>query len=378
MPAKPLIVIYTGAVEVTGAMIAAYRQAIALKDDARFAIVVSDRASIRAEDFPEVSLLRLPLARVARTARSLLGYPLGTLRSARRLARLLSELGCTRLQVNDFYLLEGALTRLFGFRGTIVTWVRIDPSRYGGLLASVWLRTAAAASSSVVTVSRFMQQRLHEWSTKAELVYDPCPDLPLATPPAGKRLVFIGNYSAGKGQDVAIRAFAAVASRAADARLELYGSDLALERNRQYRRSLVELVNELGLVGQVVVGDFMPEPGDVLDGTLVALNLSESESFSLTCQEASARGVAVIATRCGGPEEIVHHGESGWLVPVGDSTAITEAMRAALADPHRTHRMGQAGAKLVRKRFSPTIFRKQITRLFNLAPVAVGNDGAST
>lgn len=376
MTAKPLIVIYTGAVEVTGAMVAAYRQAVALKDHARFAIIVSDRSPIRADDFPGVTLLRLPLARVARTAGSLLGYPFGVLRSARRLARLLAELGCTRLQVNDFYLLEGALTRLFGFRGTIVTWVRIDPSRYGGPLASVWLRTADAASRSIVAVSRFMQQRLDEWSTTAEVIYDPCPDLPLAAPPAGKRLVFIGNYSAGKGQDLAIRAFARVASSDAAARLELYGGDLALERNREYRRSLVSLVGELGLERQVLVGDFVADPGEVLDGALAALNLSESESFSLTCQEVSARGVALIATRCGGPEEIVEPGESGWLVPVGDEAAVAAAMRAALADPCQAHRMGRAGAKLVRRRFSPALFRQQIMQLFDLEPAVVGSDGA--
>jgi len=52
---------------------------------------------------------------------------------------------------------------------------------------------------------------------------------------------------------------------------------------------------------------------------------SRYETFGVVVVEALAMGVPVIATRCGGPEDIVGEGD-GILVPVGDITAMAQAM----------------------------------------------------
>jgi glycosyltransferase involved in cell wall biosynthesis len=52
---------------------------------------------------------------------------------------------------------------------------------------------------------------------------------------------------------------------------------------------------------------------------------SRGETFGVVYVEALACGKPVIATRCGGPEAIVHEG-NGLLVPVGDVQAIASAM----------------------------------------------------
>lgn len=51
---------------------------------------------------------------------------------------------------------------------------------------------------------------------------------------------------------------------------------------------------------------------------------SRAETFSLVAAEALASGMPVIATRCGGPEEIVPP-DGGFLVPVEDAAAIAQA-----------------------------------------------------
>lgn len=53
--------------------------------------------------------------------------------------------------------------------------------------------------------------------------------------------------------------------------------------------------------------------------------VSRAETFGLVYVEALACGKPVIATRCGGPESIVHEG-NGLLVPIGDVQAIASAM----------------------------------------------------
>jgi glycosyltransferase involved in cell wall biosynthesis len=56
---------------------------------------------------------------------------------------------------------------------------------------------------------------------------------------------------------------------------------------------------------------------------------SEVETFGLALVEAMACGLPVIATRCGGPEDIVTD-ETGILIPVNDEPALYRAMATML------------------------------------------------
>lgn len=61
---------------------------------------------------------------------------------------------------------------------------------------------------------------------------------------------------------------------------------------------------------------------------------SRHETFGVVYAEALASGKPVIATRCGGPEFIVHPG-NGLLVDVGDVPALAQAMRTMAVDWER-------------------------------------------
>ena len=55
------------------------------------------------------------------------------------------------------------------------------------------------------------------------------------------------------------------------------------------------------------------------------------ESFSLVTREAMVRGVPVVASECGGPEEAIVDGSNGFRFPIGDSRALA-AILQRLAD----------------------------------------------
>jgi glycosyltransferase involved in cell wall biosynthesis len=61
---------------------------------------------------------------------------------------------------------------------------------------------------------------------------------------------------------------------------------------------------------------------------------SRRESFSSVTAEALACGTPVVATRCGGPEEILD-ADCGRLVPVGNSDALADGILGVLAEPER-------------------------------------------
>jgi N-acetyl-alpha-D-glucosaminyl L-malate synthase BshA len=79
---------------------------------------------------------------------------------------------------------------------------------------------------------------------------------------------------------------------------------------------------------------------------------SESESFGLVALEAMASEVPVVGTRCGGLEEIVQDGVTGWLLPVGAVPEMAEAAIEILSTDGRREEMGGAGRKVAVDRYS--------------------------
>ena len=79
---------------------------------------------------------------------------------------------------------------------------------------------------------------------------------------------------------------------------------------------------------------------------------SEQEPFGLTAVEAMALGVPVVATRSGGPEEIIEHGRTGHLVPTNSPESIAQAVTSLLANDELHRAISEAGKASVAAKFS--------------------------
>lgn len=361
---KPLVCILDASIGVTGALVAARREAELIGDRARVMLVVPDTFDAPSSELAAFDrVVRLPIRPLRRSVLSILNYGPALLRSGRRLRDLLNESGCQRLQVNDFTLAEGWMARQLGYRGRIVTWVRIDPERFG-LAGRLWHKAAESASDKVVAVSNFIRSRLGR--PNVQVLYDPAPDA-TKVEPHGQRLLFVGNYTRGKGQDVAIRAFHALAGDFPGATLALHGATFGLGKNEDYKRELIDLAKSGSGRKRIAIEGYADDLSALYANALAAVNCSENESFSLTCQDASASGLPVIATRCGGPEEIIDDRITGLLVPVGDVAAVETAMRVLLSNPAEARRMGNAGHNLVRQRFGRDAFIDKVSAALNLS-----------
>ena len=90
---------------------------------------------------------------------------------------------------------------------------------------------------------------------------------------------------------------------------------------------------------------------------------SESEGLPRVVIEAMAAGKPVIATRCGGPEELVVDGETGYLVPINDAGAIAQHLSYLLDNPEFAQEMGQRGRKKVETDFTMDRYVGNIERI---------------
>jgi glycosyltransferase involved in cell wall biosynthesis/SAM-dependent methyltransferase len=77
-----------------------------------------------------------------------------------------------------------------------------------------------------------------------------------------------------------------------------------------------------------------------------------TEAFGHSVAEAMGYRLPVIASRLGGPAEIVEEGVTGELVEPENAAELAEKILALLADPERRHRMGQAGYARYRRYFA--------------------------
>ncbi len=79
---------------------------------------------------------------------------------------------------------------------------------------------------------------------------------------------------------------------------------------------------------------------------------SDNEGFGLVAVEAMFMGLPVVRTDIAGGEDMIVEGENGYLVPAGDLDALCDRVARLLADPALAARMGAAGQRIARERFS--------------------------
>jgi glycosyltransferase involved in cell wall biosynthesis len=78
-----------------------------------------------------------------------------------------------------------------------------------------------------------------------------------------------------------------------------------------------------------------------------------------------AAGVPVIASRAGGPEEIVVDGQSGILVTPGDADALSGAIRVLINDSVTRKTLADAGRRRARECFTAERMVREIEDVFS-------------
>jgi len=167
-----------------------------------------------------------------------------------------------------------------------------------------------------------------------------------ARPDGPARLLFVGRVVRQKGLDVLLDALAGLGN-APDWSLDVVGDGPARVElaARALRLGLTERVRFLGWRGR----EEMPGLFRSADAFVFP---SRDEGMPNAVLEAMASGLPVAATRISGNEELVRHGETGFLVPPDDPGALGEALTRLLAKPGLRADMGAKARTLAETVYS--------------------------
>lgn len=226
-------------------------------------------------------------------------------------------------------------------------------------------QAVAAAHSSAfhIAVSQSVHRSISRFTGENERlrVIPVGVDMEQFTPlPAGERpdpdsILFVGRIHETKGVDILLQAMRLLVDRNPAVCLSLIGGSFYLQNNNREKR-LKYLADELGLANNVrFLGIRSPDQvAEAMRRSSLLVLPSRRETLGAVLVEALACGIPVVATRCGGPEDVVTD-IVGKLVATDDPSALAEAMLAVLDQ---------------RGRYDPEVLRKYAEERFSWQRVA--------
>jgi L-malate glycosyltransferase len=268
-------------------------------------------------------------------------------------------------------LIHSHLSYPAGFLGTIIqnrnkipniitehSWIwRYFRSR----VHKICVRYALANSSGIVAVSKALSDNISEYC-KRDIAIIPnvinVESFPLAQPVRGTKLNIgilggMGNYR--KGFDILLKAVAKV--RNVELMVHIGGAGIHFD---EFRR----LSTELGIEDKCrFYGEILPEKiTEFYSGLDLYILASRDETFGVVVVEAMACGLPVIATRCGGPEEILTP-ETGILVEKEDPEDLARAIVNMAGNLDAFNR--ESIRKYALEIYGPDAFISKMNRFYN-------------
>jgi len=157
----------------------------------------------------------------------------------------------------------------------------------------------------------------------------------------------IGNIRNSKGYDIYIQAAAEVLRKIPNSRFLIIG-----QGQGKLLDDLKSLAEVLNISNNVIFTGFRSDVAAILSQLDVFVLSSTTEGLSIATIEAMGMRKPVVVTESGGPEEIVEHGFTGFLVPPFDPIVLAENIMKVLSDKASAKAMGERAAHSVRERFA--------------------------
>jgi colanic acid/amylovoran biosynthesis glycosyltransferase len=219
-----------------------------------------------------------------------------------------------------------------------------------------------------LAVSKFIRRKLLEQGFPEERILvhyigvDTKKFQPASTE-CGPVILFVGRLEPTKGPEFLIRAAAAVQSELPEAELVIIGEGTLRADMEKLAKQSLRRYRFLGLRTADEVCEWMNRASVVCAPSIRRLS-GEEEAFGLACAEAHAVAKPVVAFDSGGIPEIVTHGSTGFLAPVGDWQALAKHLLVLLRDAPLRKRFGLSGRESVLRQFDLELRTKILEEIY--------------
>ncbi|MDP8236624.1 MAG: glycosyltransferase [Candidatus Erginobacter occultus] len=168
-------------------------------------------------------------------------------------------------------------------------------------------------------------------------------------------VISVGGLTRRKGFDVCLRALGILYDRCLPFSLLVIGEGEE-ERNLRNLAESLGIADRVKFLGKVSRDDI---PGYYAMSDIFCLAALQDAAPNVV-MEAMASGLPIVSTLAGGIPEYVVDGETGFLVPPGDVSALAEKLEPLIVDGSLRRKMGQAGRERAEREFP---YRKMVNRI---------------
>jgi len=171
----------------------------------------------------------------------------------------------------------------------------------------------------------------------------------LGIPLTKKILISVGNFVETKGHIYILKALPSIIEQHQDIMLILIGGG---ELKKKYRK----ICEQLNLTKYVKIMDRINHEKLALwyNAADMFVLPSLNETFGVVLLEALACGLPVIATKTSGPLQIIKDGINGLLVPIRNSSALSNAAKYLLSDKDLLKEMSERALQNINPKYTNT------------------------
>ena len=224
-------------------------------------------------------------------------------------------------------------------------------------------REVYVAAQRVIGVSQKVRDEIQERTggrAALSVIYngvDPSRFVP-GDDPAQPTLLTVGNLIPTKGHALLVEALAALRPEFPGLGWEVIGEGPELDRIRQLAEKL-GVLNAIRFRGR----QDRSEVAQAFRRCTVFVLPSRYEGLGCVYLEAMASGKVAIGCRGQGIEEVIRHGENGWLIPPEGREELMEGLRILLRDQSQRAQIGAAARNTILQSFT---LEQQAQRLLTI------------
>lgn len=171
----------------------------------------------------------------------------------------------------------------------------------------------------------------------------------------------LGNIRSAKAYNILLDAAALLTKRGQSYRFVIAGQP---DKKGLYE-ALLEQRKILGLEEHVKFLGFLDDPAEFLANLDLFLSSSISEGLPLSAIQAMAAQLPLLATRCGGYEELVTDRVNGWLVDVGSPDVIADAIGLLASKQKMRAELAKKAKKNAISRFDISVMLGAYERIYD-------------